>query len=151
VLAGDPRYDPRVIALRALAVTAAAELRVEARTLPEQLAISLTGRPARLEAVDVRRHIGDGLGIAQVMAVREMLHAQIPAAIVPIIDQLLPEHREVLSADAGHLSVGRAAAVGPVTGRAGVEQVRAVIEVRRAAPDLGQLLLGAREGLHEGG
>jgi len=61
MLAGDLRYHTRLITLRRHTVTAAAELRVEALTVAELLATSLTRRRARLELVDVCSDIGNSL------------------------------------------------------------------------------------------
>jgi len=82
------------------------------------------------------------------MLVRKVLHANVPASIVSIIDELLPQDRQVLRADARHLSVGGTAAIRPVAGSTGVEKLRTVIEVRRAALHLSELLLCSGESVH---
>jgi hypothetical protein len=134
MLTGNLRYHTRLIALRRRTMTAAAQLRVEALTPAEQIATSLARRGARLELMDVRPDIGNGLGIAEVVPVRKMLHAQVPAPIVSIVDELLPQGREVLRADTGHLSVGGAAAIPPVAGGAGVEQGTMAVTTSARAP-----------------
>jgi hypothetical protein len=101
--------------------------------------------------MNVGRDIRDGLRIAEMVLVSEMLHAQVPAAIVSIVEELLLHHRHVLPADPRHLSIARSAAIGPVAGGAGFEVLTATIEVRDAAFDRGELFLRGRDGEHGSG
>ena len=50
-------------------------------------------------------NVGDGLGIGQMMAVRKMLHARIPALIMAVIHQLPGQYGKVLACDSGHHTI----------------------------------------------
>ena len=151
VLPGHPRYRVRVIACGTRSVTRAAAFRVQRRSGVDILAASLPRGSTRLELMNVGRDVRDRLRIAEMMIVREMLHAQVPAAIVSIVEELFLHHRHVLPADPRHLSIARPAAIGAVAGGAGLEVLSATIEVRDAAFDGGEFFLRGRDREHGSG
>ena len=57
----------------------------------------------------------------------------------------------MLAANAGHLAIPCATAIGTMTGSAGLEKHCAAIEIRCAAFDLGQLLLRSGDSVDSGG
>lgn len=64
------------------------------------------------------------------MAGREVLHALIPAAIGTEIDELLDQHRHMLTRDRRYTCIIGAATVGLVACRARAKQICAVLGVR---------------------
>src|SRR6516164_11644498 len=127
VLSGEPGYRVRRISLSGNPVTPATELRIARRALLQKPPISVTDLRVSIDAADIGRHIGNGLSVRQIVAPRNTLHQQIPAAIVAIIQDLLAQNRGVLTGDARHLSVKRSAAVRSVARGAGAKDFRALI------------------------
>ena len=145
VLSGESGYRVRRIALSGNPMAPATELRIARRALLEKPPISMGNLRVSIDAADIGRHIGNGLSVRQIVATRNTLHQQIPAAIVAIIQDLLAQNRGVLTGDARHLSVKRSAAVGSVARGASAKDFRALIEVRGAMFHRLEFLLRRRD------
>ena len=79
----------------------------------------------------------------------EILHALIPAAIVSEVDQLLDEHRNMLTCDGGDRPVVSAASVRSVASSTGFEQLCAVFQIRRECQGSAELIDGCSRVLSE--
>ena len=114
VLSGEAGYGFRRITLRDDSMASPTQARIGVGTLADEAAISVADRKVPIEVADTGGHISDRLRIRQIVAIRDVLHAQIPASIVSVVDELFPENRGVLAGDARPLSVQRASPVGSV-------------------------------------
>jgi len=63
----------------------------------------------------------------------EMLHAQVPALVMSVVDELARDNMIVLSRDRRHGAIGNACAFRAVAGGAGLKQRLAMHEVGLAA------------------
>src|ERR1700686_2802018 len=95
------------------------------------------------QTADVCRDIGNILGAAQVMLVGEMLHAQVPALIVSIVDELVREDAKMLRGNRRYRAIACSRAVSPVTGWTGLKQLLAAYQICLAAQNRVVLLLRA--------
>ncbi len=132
VLAGKPWTHAAQLSLAERPVTTLALPEVDACTTLQRHTVAdaaLERRPAR-QAFDVRSDVEQVLWPGQSMAGREVLHALIPAAIGTEIDQLLDQHRDMLTRDGRYSCVIGAATVGLVACCARTKQRSAVLEVR---------------------
>jgi len=86
-------------------MTASAPFHIQLGTMLDPVAISNTWRSVRLELVNIAGNVHDGLWINQMVLVREMLHPDVPTAIMTIIHQLFGNNRDVLSGDAGNTAI----------------------------------------------
>jgi hypothetical protein len=105
-----------------------------------QFAVTDTRWSIDSQLMDVRRHVRDGLRIGEKVFARKVLHADIPTPVVPIVDQLLGQNRDVLAGYPRHSAVAGAAALGTMTYGAIAKQLSAVIQIGLAMQRLLQLL-----------
>ena len=140
VLTRKTRPVEQQVALAEWPMTALARPEVDARSFSEVPAVtySLRRRRETWKLRYVRGHVRQLLGTRQMMTVREILHALVPALVVAKIRELLEQYAAVLPRDGGYFSVVRAATVRPMAGRAGLVQLGAVREIRLECRALGE-------------
>ena len=93
------------------------------------------------EARHVSRHVGDVLRSRQKVAIREVLHALVPALVVTKIGQLLEQHTAVLPGNRRYISSRSSTTIRAVAGSAGLVQLGAVREIRFQLRSLGELAI----------
>ena len=132
VLSGEARPVQEQIALAQGAVAALAPLKIDACAYSERSSVAdaLRRRRKARQIRHVRRHIRQILRAVQMMLIREMLHALIPALVVTKIRELLEQDAAVLASDRRDLSILGAAPVWTVAGSAALKQVGAMREIR---------------------
>lgn len=112
----------------------------------EELPVPLADRYVTIELADVSSDIRNRFGVGQMMAIREVLHPQIPRPVVTIIHELLYEHRCVLSGDAWNPTIARAASMRSMASDAWFKELRSTIEIRLTTSCLHELLLARGNG-----
>ena len=90
--------------------------------------------------MDIVRDVRNGLRIDQVMPIGKVLHTDIPTPIVPVVDELLRQHRNVLPRDPGYAAIDRPASHRTMTDGTIPKQLRPTVKVRLASQGLLQFL-----------
>ena len=143
-----PRIAPGV-----RAVTGRARVAVNLCALRHQLARAYAKDVLRLslQLTDIGGDIRERLGIGQVMRISKVLHARIPALVVPVVDELAHDDREVLPGDARYSAIRYPCPGRAVTGHTGPKQLCTPIEIGLAMKGVLILLPGGGGSIGIGG
>jgi len=149
MLGGETWITLGVAAFAVGAMAGGAAPGVKFGAVVEILAISLRPGPCALKATYVAGHIGDILSKDQRGKVGEVLHIDVPALIMAVIDQLPRDHTKVLPGDSRHTAVSLARPVCAVAARAGFEENPAVgrVDIRLEHGTIFIFGVGCSEGL----
>jgi hypothetical protein len=126
MLAGKSRIAFAIITRGVRPMTGRAPTRIRFATTIQVRAVPGSLVRRRFEGADVSSDIGDILCVYQMVLVSEVLHTQIPAIVMPEIDQLAGNDRKVLSRHGRYGAIARTSAVNTVACSTGCKQFRAM-------------------------